>query len=994
MLKIIKYSISVIIIFIILTLSIFYFFLLKGIEIRNISFQNSSIEKLYIKIDKKLIVRAKKIIINRKSKIKKNKLNFNEIDLFVKKVLQTLQLFQEIVIEQLSINGNRINYLSFKDNLFTLDTDKIFLTATIIPKRRYNYIKIDELNLKPLNNTILYNLRGKITTNLKKVQVVVNGEFANTLFKIEFKIFNNKKFEYSGVLENINLTLLKKFKQYLPKKVKISKLNIDRVDFSGNLKNFIANLNKFNTKLDNNNITLNGEKLQLHYPFEKEKILINLKKLQLSKGDIKSNLYNSTTTYFIKSGTTEGSISKMEIKRDDIKLLSFSNYFKYNKTLTSTLKLAEITLLNQHRFILNNLKLFLDKEIVVATTPFIIIKDSFIDATAKDAVVNYNLKKDTIYGNLLNFEGKYGLTSLNTDRVKVTYNPNKGTIKIPKIVVANNLLNIDNFFLLFEPKSKEVKIDFKSNSILSKQLKNFLKEKGLNLNIYQAGGENRITGKIIYNLEKKNLLPTLDINITNSPLFITPETYLLLKKANLKIDNKKIEFQNSDVEFNKSIVNLNYLIKNGELNFQTLLLNLLGNIKKVELKKILTIKKFPEKIGIDLRELLIKLKNLKTDIKIGDKLYLNLKSIALFKKYIPYLDKYKIDDGNLSIKIGKKIDIDSNIKTSQTILEQNLTPLKNLEIKGCIDGNKTTIKHKNLRVIFEKKKDINSIFVGIKNADLNITQFLEENRSSNDKNETDIQLEVKGVNSNIILNQNRELYSKKLYLYYDKNRTFAQSLYKDRNISVIGNNKTIKIYGLNIGDKTYNELIRNNILNKPKLNFFAIYNKELELTQGFVEIKKGYIKELKAFNNIVAFINMIPSLVTFKPVGFSSKGYKIKNGYSDFIFYNKLLYIKNLNIIGENMSFDGNGYIDFKKKTLKFNINVNLIVKLIKEIPIVSYILLGDDGGITIRITIDGSIDNPKVHSNTASNIIEAPMGIIKRTLLTPFRPFMKKKEK
>jgi hypothetical protein len=72
------------------------------------------------------------------------------------------------------------------------------------------------------------------------------------------------------------------------------------------------------------------------------------------------------------------------------------------------------------------------------------------------------------------------------------------------------------------------------------------------------------------------------------------------------------------------------------------------------------------------------------------------------------------------------------------------------------------------------------------------------------------------------------------------------------------------------------------------------------------------------------------------------------------------------------------------------NINVNLIVKLIKDIPIVNYILLGKDGGITLRLTIDGDLKDPKVHTNTASNIIEAPLGILKRIILTPFRPFMK----
>ena len=155
--------------------------------------------------------------------------------------------------------------------------------------------------------------------------------------------------------------------------------------------------------------------------------------------------------------------------------------------------------------------------------------------------------------------------------------------------------------------------------------------------------------------------------------------------------------------------------------------------------------------------------------------------------------------------------------------------------------------------------------------------------------------------------------------------------------------------------------------------------KDSEVIQGFIKIKKGYIKELKAFNNILAFINLIPSLATFQPAGFSNKGYKIKKGYVEYIFYNKILYFKTIKVKGENMGFDGNGYVDLNKKIIKMNINVNLIVKLIKDIPIVNYILLGKDGGITLRLTIDGDLKDPKVHTNTASNIIEAPIGILKR---------------
>ena len=73
------------------------------------------------------------------------------------------------------------------------------------------------------------------------------------------------------------------------------------------------------------------------------------------------------------------------------------------------------------------------------------------------------------------------------------------------------------------------------------------------------------------------------------------------------------------------------------------------------------------------------------------------------------------------------------------------------------------------------------------------------------------------------------------------------------------------------------------------------------------------------------------------------------------------------------------------------NVDAIIIVKLIKDIPIVNYIILGKDGGIDIKLLVSGNLNNPKVSKNLTKKVIEAPFGIIKRTLLTPFRIFMKK---
>ncbi|MCF6330599.1 MAG: AsmA-like C-terminal domain-containing protein, partial [Sulfurimonas sp.] len=63
------------------------------------------------------------------------------------------------------------------------------------------------------------------------------------------------------------------------------------------------------------------------------------------------------------------------------------------------------------------------------------------------------------------------------------------------------------------------------------------------------------------------------------------------------------------------------------------------------------------------------------------------------------------------------------------------------------------------------------------------------------------------------------------------------------------------------------------------------------------------------------------------------------------------------------------------------------------KIPIVGYILFGDDT-ISTTLKVIGKLDNPKVKSMIAKDIIVAPINIIKRTLSLPFNLLKHEEEK
>ena len=973
MAKIIKYSISFIVLSIIILLGILYYKLLTGINLKNISLPHTNIKELYIKIDKKLIFKVKNIKINKPSS--QEPINFYENIKIVKNILQYLSFFEEINIKNLSYNDTSFNSITLKNEQFKIDDKFVNLTASLIPnKNKIKYI-ITNLYIKPKNITIK-NINGYFYADLRNLYVLLNFKYHNSKLNAHIKV-SNKTIEYRGVISNItNQTLL-------PFKLKNIKLDIPKIKFNGN--KTIIKLTFFDNKIFYNKIKIKLPKFHIDYNIINKLAIANIDNLYIDSG--KFHIYsNNDYIKYKKDLIIKTPMLEIKNKDMDTKLFHIQGNYDINKTIANINIQNTITNYKNDIITASNIKINYNKFVNI-NIPFVELKNKDIDTKLFHIKGKYDINKTIANINIANTITNYKNIDINSSTIKILYDKNT-TINIPLLSLNN--IKLTNNKIIYD---KSLKIKFNTQTLLSKKLNSILKVFNIDIPIYQKTGKNNINGNLTINLDNLKTDTILDINTTNSKLMVTPSTCLNIHKANLKMINDKIYLKNTDLDYNQSIINLNYFIKNGLIDLNKSLITTNGKFNILDMQNILKIKDYNETLKIDLNNMIFNLPELHTSIKINNNIVVQLNKLSIFQPYIDYLHKYNIK-GKSIINIANNINIDTNITdTNQTIILANNHYLKKLNLSTKIQDKNITLKNKYINLTIHNDKNI-SIKGAYANLDFNVTSFVKKdtNQTKNENNETNksIHINIDGYNTAILFD-NHKLYSHKLTIKIKDKNISISSLDKDRNISFIKNGKSFTAYGINIKDKTFKDLTHTKILNDPNIIFYA-YSPDSKLIGGFVEIKKGYIKELKAFNNIIAFINLVPSLVTFQAVGFSNKGYKIKKGHIDFLYKNHILYFKKLSIKGENITFNGQGYVNFKTKKIKMNVNVNLLVKLIKDIPIVNYILLGKDGGITLKLTIDGNLDNPKVHKNTISNIISAPFDIIKRTLLTPFRPFMKDK--
>ena len=63
---------------------------------------------------------------------------------------------------------------------------------------------------------------------------------------------------------------------------------------------------------------------------------------------------------------------------------------------------------------------------------------------------------------------------------------------------------------------------------------------------------------------------------------------------------------------------------------------------------------------------------------------------------------------------------------------------------------------------------------------------------------------------------------------------------------------------------------------------------------------------------------------------------------------------------------------------------------IVKNIPVINYIFLGDDKKVTTKVLIKGSLSNPEYETNLGKEGVSVPLDMIERIFKLPGKLFEK----
>jgi len=539
---------------------------------------------------------------------------------------------------------------------------------------------------------------------------------------------------------------------------------------------------------------------------------------------------------------------------------------------------------------------------------------------------------------------------------------------------------------LIGEKPTTLVLDLHIKSVIDPVVHEILQAYELHIPVSQKGSMAKVDVKIDIPLVESSKETSVFVNVDLEEGDVTINNIKLpVLKGNVQYDKGVVTLKNVDIkdEWYAAIVSGKVYLQNKKADLKLNVDRLSLSAKKEKFFKLQNKKNVAVKLDyaaytVDIPDLNVKL--IKRDKEYTIKL-MNLKTIK------PYLQNMEIevDGGHLDIMTK-----DFKTYTYEGVLKRNICFFYDnnnvchtqVPAKGKVSKNTFTLQAFQNRLYVDTYKGL----IKVNRLNIDLKEFVD----SRDKHEKSAskskKLTIRGTKSQ---------------LRYDKYRLVTDSytinVSANGNIKAIGKlkgdqvlltqkGKNIRVEALRIKDQLLHPLINFKGLHKGRYTFRASGDPD-KLMHGEIIIEGGVMRDFKAYNNTLAFINTIPALATLSKPGYSNKGFTIKKGIAKFRKIGERIIFDMIRIEGISANIVGKGEIDLKKNTINMNMAIQTareLGKVVGSIPLLGYIIMGEDKSMTVGLKITGSLSQPKVQTSASKELLKLPLDILKRTLQSP----------
>lgn len=1028
--------------FILISLSAVFIILQNGLYIEDISVPNLKIKQLYIKWNENLDISIKEIEIVQNKHEESSKFNLDGLSSLLKKIPHYYDIFEKVTINKVVFNDitSSFSYTKGENGFIIVNSPRLSLSSDLSFETNLLHFKIKKLKDKnrdiTLNGDIILDIENKDVTGSLFVNI------HNDIYVDLLLFVNQKKLFYK-------LNLLKEIKdisyviQLLDLDKELQYWAYEAIGFSDlSIKNLHGWLDFKNLDDAYKNIYVSATGHNLTYAYNKELDSIHTKKTDLVFENGVLFIYpRRAYTYKSQLGESwlkidftqkeelltlkllfDGKLDKDTLsilEKYKIKIPFLQNTGKTKTDLTLKVNLRTIAVDAKGNFDTNKANFnYLGYNIDISNAHIVL---NNYKVNIKDMYAKYNDNIETKVDVTFNAENSIGKINFNINKIKIddinlSFDTNKTNLQAqyiisPKkdfIVVNNSLwnykdykINIDKLRLPFDLNKKIVNIP---NTLVSLD------------HLAKASVSGHIDlNKLIFDLDiqpKEIIFKDIRLADANTSIKVKYDKFLniankekihfyfkerasFLNPSNIQIKDNVLKVEETylnveDIFKAKFSIDYSFDTKKGYLQTRRsrITTNNLG---------LLYFNKSKTKFDIHTNkegELSIKSKDLKISyLQDSSGWRLNVPSMFLISLNSAFLKRYHLKNGNISFwqdKDDKEIQFSSNIKYDHKLVVKNNFEYEDYLINGTID-----IATKNAHFNVNNDIDVNineTIEINVNNVGLNINAFVDlvnsldiEEGGTNDAESStnNLKVSVQANNSHLYISENRHIISDEMYLYYNKHILTAGLLYKEGVAGLKYENNHFDAYGEKFNDAFMEQLFAMSEFENGHLKFNLSGN--TKKYDGVFTIEDTTIMEYKVLNNVLAFVNTIPSLVTFSLPSYDADGLKVETAYMKLTSKDDNLYFSDIYLSSKELTITGRGEasIKYNKIDTELNLKTDLGSKA-SQIPLLGHIIMGKDS-ISTTLQVTGALDNPEINSLIAKDIAVAPLNILLRAVTLPY---------
>ena len=367
---------------------------------------------------------------------------------------------------------------------------------------------------------------------------------------------------------------------------------------------------------------------------------------------------------------------------------------------------------------------------------------------------------------------------------------------------------------------------------------------------------------------------------------------------------------------------------------------------------------------------------------------ISVPDISLLSQNSPILRQYQIKDGNVNLyynPIQRIYAFHGVIDYPYHLMTINDESLSRYQFNGSYQNGKSSINVNNrLRIEYADDINIHAINMGINAPELARWLDISSTHTDSNKSSADKTIYLSASNVYLYIMKNRKVMADTLTAKLDHGDLEARLTYENGWADLLMREGIYYVEGSRFNDTFMENLFALSDFDRGEMSFKL--SGKVDGFEGIMRIENTILKEYKILNNVLSFINTIPALTTFSLPNFNSKGLPVKEAYSHYTFKNHQFNVDNFTLNSPELKMVGEGKVNYKEDKIQGTLTIKSdLGSQIGRIPLVGYILFGDDRSISTTVQIKGKLSDPIVETSVIKEIITAPFNILKRTVTYPF---------